>query len=99
MIGSVLIGGTPIKTKSKWAERPRYLSLMKNVADLAQAAVQLNEKSTSINTTISQINEKLAELNLGIELWLEGAPLSSSHVLGFRSLENRWQLTIRSDFA
>jgi len=83
------MGGTPEVIKS----------LMTNLADLAQAAVQLNEKSNSINATISKINEKLANLNLGIELWLEAAPLSNGRVLGYRSIENRWQLTIRMDLS
>ena len=38
--------------------------------DLSNIAHKLNEKSDRLNSTISLINEKLARLNLGVEVWL-----------------------------
>lgn len=51
------------------------------IAELEPLAKQVNDKSNQINVTIRTINEKLANLNLGIEAWLDrdNQALSSSH--------------------
>jgi len=83
--------------------------MMANISDLTPIAKQLNEKTDEINKTISTINEKLARLNFGIEVWLDNPwnALSSStrdqgktrvrdvSYLGYDRLGDKWQLAIK----
>jgi hypothetical protein len=50
--------------------------MMAEIAELAPIATKLNRKSDQINRTIATINQKLAKMNLGIEVWLD-TPLSA----------------------
>jgi hypothetical protein len=50
--------------------------MMAEISELTPLATKLNQKSDQINRTIATINEKLAKMNLGIEVWL-GTPLSA----------------------
>jgi len=58
--------------------------ILKELKSISEA---LNGSSDSLTSTISQINEEINKLNLGIEVWLWGSPLqqgkrsvvSSSH--------------------
>lgn len=66
--------------------------------DLVPLAKTLNAESNEINNTISDLNSKLAALNLGIEVWLgpwEDDPIQ----IGFAKIENMkgtsWELVTR----
>ena len=50
--------------------------MMAEISELTPIATKLNRKSDQINRTITTINQKLAKLNLGIEVWLD-TPLSA----------------------
>lgn len=45
--------------------------MMAEISELTPIATKLNRKSDQINRTITTINQKLAKLNLGIEVWLD----------------------------
>jgi hypothetical protein len=47
------------------------------LSKLSTTAKDLNEKSDSINDVIRAFEEKLRDINLGIEVWLDSTPLDS----------------------
>ena len=71
----------------------------KSFEELSSLAKQLNDESSDLNSTIAQINHKLAAFNLGIEVWRgpwDGVPLQ----FGFAKVEDgkvsAWELATRS---
>src|SRR5438552_6538618 len=46
-----------------------------NLSEITPLAQELNQTTAQINSIISTVNEKLAPLNLGIEVWLEDTPI------------------------
>jgi hypothetical protein len=53
---------------------------------LASVAKTLNEKSDQVNSIIEAANARLAELNLGVEVWLDG---KEDEVLSWSGLKTR----------
>jgi hypothetical protein len=79
------------------------------LSQLSKLAKQLNADSDSVNAAIATFDKQLSEMNLGIEAWVQiddsGIKLDSDSgsperkyreltLLGFRKLEDRWQLVI-----
>jgi hypothetical protein len=54
--------------------------MLDGMKKLKAIAPRLNESSDSLNSILSQINEQLNELNLGLTVWLDGPPLTSRGV-------------------
>jgi hypothetical protein len=50
---------------------------METIKELSSLSVELNKPSDKINSIISTINSKLANLNLGVETWLESTPIDN----------------------
>jgi len=46
-----------------------------NIAELSELSRKLNKKSDTLSTTIISLNEKLANLNLGVETWLTSSAI------------------------
>jgi hypothetical protein len=85
--------------------------MMAKIADLAPLAKKVNETTDQINQIISTLNEKLAKLNLGVEIWLDrpGCALDATGwqvqhatcrtrnlwLLGYSRLDAGWQLTVK----
>lgn len=54
--------------------------MLDSLRELKTIAPHLNESSDSLNSILTQINEQLKELNMGLTVWLEGPPLSNRGV-------------------
>jgi hypothetical protein len=67
------------------------------LGQLTPLAETLNRKSDEINQTLTTVNAKLAELNIGVEVWLgpwEGD--RDPYQIGFAKIGDAWQLSTRS---
>ena len=80
------------------------------IAELSPLAKQVNQKTDEINRVISTLNDKLAKLNLGIEVWLDH-PRNALAVsdwedeathrertfwfFGYDRLGDKWQLAVK----
>jgi hypothetical protein len=69
------------------------------LSELAPIAKTLNQESDDINKTIVSLNEEIASLNLGIEVWF-GADEDPEYQIGFAQVSEgsteKWQLAFRS---
>lgn len=54
--------------------------MSEDIKELKSLASRLNASTDALIGTLTQINEKLNALNLGISVWLEGPPLDSKLV-------------------
>src|SRR5690349_11456393 len=62
----------PGNGKALTRQRQRMSKSMDEALErLALKAKTLNEKSADVNSVIGRANQKLAEMNLGVTLWLE----------------------------
>lgn len=43
-----------------------------SLSELSKVAEQLNKESVKVNAIISRVNESLAAMNIGVEVWLDG---------------------------
>lgn len=43
-----------------------------SLSELSKVAEQLNKESAKVNAIISRVNESLATMNIGVEVWLDG---------------------------
>ncbi len=78
------------------------MSNLKDVSQrLAAAAEQFNVETERLNVRIRAINDDIGQMNLGIELWLDGPVFATSPgvdigcQLGVAKVEDAWQLAIR----
>ncbi len=85
--------------------------MMAKLSDLAPLAQKVNKQSDQINRTISSIHEKLAKLNLGIEVWLDdnlrnalecsawsdeaSMRVRTISYLGYDRFDGKWQLVVK----
>ena len=51
--------------------------MLDSLRELITTAPRLNESSDSLNSILTQINEQLNQLNIGLSEWLEGPPLTN----------------------
>jgi hypothetical protein len=80
------------------------------VEGLSDLAKKLNEKSDTLNATISTVNRKLAKLNMGVEVWIglsedipfyreddndEQWPLRDETWLGYCKVGDTWELALK----
>lgn len=101
-------GSEPLELSAKqikWADRPWGESRMTptDFEELAPLARTLREESDNLNETITAINTKLAELNLGIEVWYPSSGEAGVKTeIGFgkpsKQLKSSWELCIRQDW-
>jgi len=49
--------------------------MLESLRELKTIAPRLNESSDSLNPILSQINEQLNQMNLGLTVWLDAPPL------------------------
>lgn len=81
-------------------------SLLRN---FQSAATRLNAESDSVNETITSIEQRLVDANVGVEVWLQHAllPTDSEEVayretsrtiqwLGFAKLDGKWCIAVKS---
>jgi hypothetical protein len=54
--------------------------LLEGMRELKSVAPRLNESSDSLNSILSQINDRLNEMNFGLTVWLDGPPLTSKGI-------------------
>lgn len=52
--------------------------LSRSLSELKDAARRLNEASNTINSTITSIEQKIVEANVGLECWLTAEPLQTT---------------------
>ena len=50
--------------------------MVDTINELSNLARQLNQKSDKLNSIITEVNQKLLALNIGIEVWLKNEPLT-----------------------
>lgn len=78
------------------------------ISQLSDTASRLNRESDSINSTIQDIQDRINELNLGLEVWLEDSPLiledgppalgrtfRNGLWLGYTKIGDKWALAVR----
>lgn len=67
---------------------------------ISQLAQQLNDSSDEINRVIRQANEKLGDMNIGLEVWLDEQSDpgldDEGMILGYAKAEDGWQLVVKS---
>jgi hypothetical protein len=72
--------------------------MVDTINELSSIALKLNQKSDQLNALITSINENLARLNFGIEVWLESHPVkengNAKAFLGYCKSKDEWQLAI-----
>lgn len=51
--------------------------MVDTIKELSDLSRQLNQESDKVNSIILRINENLANLNLGVEVWLTGEPIET----------------------
>jgi len=66
---------------------------LKAIEELKPLAEELNAQSNDLNQIITAISERLASLNLGIEVWF---PSESNSDIGFGKVDGRWTLAVRT---
>ena len=54
--------------------------MLENIKELKSVASRLNETSDSLTEALTQINNKLSEMNIGLTVWLPGPPLTSRSI-------------------
>jgi hypothetical protein len=52
--------------------------MVDTIQELSDLSRKLNQKSDQLNALISSMNRKLAQLNFGVEVWLEDDPIAAS---------------------
>jgi len=55
----------------------RGIAMLESLRELKSVSSHLNKASDSLTSTLTQINDNLNKLNLGLTVWLDGPPLSS----------------------
>jgi hypothetical protein len=72
------------------------------LSELAPLAKTLNDESNDLNKTIATLNQQIAALNLGIEIWLNSEE-SEDYQLGFGKVriindqsKHKWELAVRT---
>lgn len=82
-----------------------------SLSELSRVAEQLNKESAKVNAIISRVNESLAGMNIGVEVWLDkldqflwiddprndvtASTQCMAEQLGYGLTEDRWQLAVR----
>jgi hypothetical protein len=102
---------TDVPLISKWAACPRT-QMVDTINELAGLSKKLNQKSDTLNTTITSVNNKLEELGLFVQAWVgsieEGDPFYHEdddqnkfpmHLetwLGYYRFERGWELAVKT---
>jgi uncharacterized coiled-coil DUF342 family protein len=71
--------------------------MQQQYAELAAQAKELNNESDNINDIITQTNKQLAELNIGLEVWV-GPWGNKAYQAGYARLDSGWGLATRDVF-
>ena len=81
--------------------------MVDSVKELTRISQELKQKTEKVNKVINEIDDQLAELELGKEVWLQSSPLEAfivdkgSHqehvrLLGYYRFKNGWHLAVCS---
>lgn len=79
----------------------KFLSVLQNFGTLTTSATELNKASAELASAVSQLDESLKRLNLGITGWVvirsRGAepPDYDDYELGYAKVDSKWGLAIR----
>jgi hypothetical protein len=80
---------------------PKFLSVLKNFGTLSTSATEVNKASAVLASAVSQLDEMLKRLNLGITGWVvirsrgTEPPEYDDYELGYARVNSKWGLAIR----
>ena len=68
------------------------------LAELTPLVETLNAKSDEVNQTLALLNQKLAALNVGVEVWVGPweADVPTAYQIGYAKVGETWQLVMRT---
>jgi hypothetical protein len=82
MVAEQVVQIIAVVITANWPRRPKGEAPISTLSDLLsrfeESAKQLNAASDSINTAITDVEQRLANANAGLEVRLEDTPLDSS---------------------
>jgi hypothetical protein len=80
---------------------PKFLSVLKNFGTLSASASEVNKASSELASAVSQLDEMLKRLNLGVTAWVvirsraAEPPEYDDYELGYARVNSKWGLAIR----